>query len=54
MYILAGIVIGAVIGERRAAKRGGNALDWAQYAAAHGIALGLVGLFLTIALNRLG
>lgn len=53
MYILAGLLIGAYIGYRRAAKRGGNGFDKAQYAAVHGILLALVGLFLTVALNRL-
>jgi len=53
MYILAGILIGAVIGYRRALKRGGNGLDRAQYAAVHAIVLAIVGLFLTVVLNRL-
>lgn len=54
MYILAGLVIGALIGYRRAAKRGGNGFDKAQYAAVHAIVLMLIGLFVTVALNRMG
>ena len=54
MYILAGLLIGALLGERRAAGRGGNGLARAQYAAVHGILGALAGLFVTVALNRLG
>lgn len=53
MYILAGILIGAFIGDRRARKRGGNGLDRLQYGAVHALALALVGLFLTIIINRI-
>lgn len=53
MYILAGILIGGFIGYRRAARRGGNGLDRAQYAAVHAIILAVVGLFVTVLLNRM-
>ncbi|MBC7147260.1 MAG: hypothetical protein H5U24_17945 [Thioclava marina] len=53
MYVLAGIVIGLLLGDWRARKRGGNALDRAQYAAVHAIALGMVGIFITILVNRI-
>ncbi|KFE34637.1 hypothetical protein [Thioclava atlantica] len=53
MYVLAGIVIGIIWGDRRARKRGGNTLDRVQYAAVHAIGLALVGLFITLAINRI-
>ncbi|MBP7243137.1 hypothetical protein [Amaricoccus sp.] len=51
MLILLAIALGAVLGWRRAASRGGDRLDQLQYAAAHAIAFGLV---TTIALVVLG
>lgn len=53
MLIIAGAVIGAIIGDRRAAKRGGSRADRAQYAAVHAIGLALIGLFATIAIGRM-
>jgi uncharacterized protein YcfJ len=52
MIVLAGLFIGAVIGGRLANKRGGNRLDIAQYAAAFAIAFALMGLFVTIFIDR--
>lgn len=53
MYVLAGLILGAVLGAVRAKGRGGNSKDIWQYAAVHAIILGLLGLFLTIFLNRM-
>ena len=53
MIVLAGIVIGAALGVHRARKGGGNRLDMAQYGAVWGIIGGLIGLFLTIGLERM-
>lgn len=53
MIVLAGIVLGALWGSYRAVKRGGNRLDIAQYAAVNAIIFGLVGLFVTIAVERM-
>lgn len=53
MIVLAGLVIGAVWGAMVARKRGGKGLDMAQYGAAYGIALGIVGLFVSIAISQL-
>lgn len=53
MIVLAGLVLGAVFGGWRAARAGGKGLDIAQYAAAHGLAFMLVGLFATILIDRL-
>lgn len=48
MLVLAGLVLGVLIGATSAKKRGGNGLDMAQYGAAYAIAFMLIGLFLTI------
>ena len=53
MIVLAALVLGAGLGAWRAKKRGGNRLDIAQYAAAHGIAFALLGVFATLILGRL-
>jgi hypothetical protein len=53
MIVIGGIVLGALIGVLAARRRGGKLADMAQYAAGFGIALGLLGLFLTILLERL-
>ncbi|SDE17998.1 hypothetical protein [Limimaricola pyoseonensis] len=50
---LAGLVLGAMLGAWRARRRGGRVADMLQWGAAHAIALGLVGLFLLIAVSRL-
>lgn len=52
MIVLAGLAFGAAFGAYTAAKRGGNKLDMAQYAAGFGIAFTLLGLFATIFLER--
>ncbi|MEM7189822.1 MAG: hypothetical protein AAF439_09440 [Pseudomonadota bacterium] len=38
------LILGAILGWRRAAKRGGNAADQLQYAAVHGIVGFLIGM----------
>lgn len=53
MIIIAGLIGGGVLGAMTARKRGGKGLDMAQYAAGYGIALGLLGLFLTIVIERM-
>lgn len=51
IYVLG--IIGVLIGWLTARKRGGNRLDIAQYAAGFGIAFMLIGLILTVMLDRL-
>lgn len=46
-------ILGAIIGGLTARKRGGNRADIAQYAAGYGIAFALLGLVLTVLLDRL-
>ncbi len=54
MIVITGLILGAVLGWRRAAKRGGNRADKLQYAAAHGMALAVLGIFLTLIIARMG
>jgi phosphate/sulfate permease len=54
MLLPVAFVLGALIGWRRAAARGGDRLDRLQYAAAHGILLTLVALVGLILAGRLG
>ena len=53
MIVIAATLFGAALGALRARARGGSRADMAQYGAAHAIAFGLLGLFATIALERL-
>ncbi|WP_168199259.1 hypothetical protein [Pseudorhodobacter turbinis] len=52
MIVLGAILVGAIIGAGLAHKRGGKMLDKLQYGAGFGIALGILGLFITVFLNR--
>ena len=52
MIIIAGFVLGAAFGARKARKAGGKRLDLMQYGAGFGIAFALVGLFVTLVLDR--
>jgi hypothetical protein len=53
MIVLAGLLGGAVYGALLAKKREGTRLDMAQYAAGFGIAFALLGLFVTIFIERM-
>ncbi|SPH18344.1 hypothetical protein DEA8626_01881 [Defluviimonas aquaemixtae] len=53
MIFVAAIILGAFVGWRRAARRGGNRLDKIQYAATHAIFFAILGLFATILYYRL-
>ena len=48
MIVIAAALVGAAWGARVAKTRGGTGLDMAQYAAGYGIAIGLVGLVLSL------
>ena len=48
MIVLAGAIIGVLMGAWTAKKRGGGKWDIAQYAAGYGIAFTLLGLIITI------
>lgn len=53
MIVLGGMLLGAIMGASLARKRGGKALDQWQYGAGFMIAFGLVGLFITIIIDRM-
>ncbi|MEM8802760.1 MAG: hypothetical protein AAFY06_00625 [Pseudomonadota bacterium] len=53
MIILGSALLGALLGVASAKRREGNRLDMAQYGAAYAIAFMILGLFLTIMLERL-
>ncbi|MDO5612242.1 MAG: hypothetical protein Q4G14_03250 [Paracoccus sp. (in: a-proteobacteria)] len=52
MIVIAAIVIGALLGWRRAAQMGGALRDRAQYAAVFAIAFAILGLFATVFIER--
>ncbi len=52
MIVIAGLLLGTVTGALIARKHGGKPMDMLQYAAGYGIAFALLGLFLTIMLER--
>ena len=53
MIVIAFFLIGAILGWRTAAKRQGDTLDKLQYAAAYCLAFSVVGLIITVLLERL-
>ena len=53
MFVIGGLLLGAIGGGLRARARGGKPADIAQYAAVYGILFGLLGLFLTVYLDRM-
>ena len=53
MIWLPAMVIGAVWGARTALTRGGKRLDAAQYGAVYAIGLGLLGVALSIIVDRM-
>lgn len=53
MIVILAAIFGALLGFRRAQIRGGNRFDLAQYAAVHAIVFAIIGLFATLAIDRL-
>ena len=53
MFVIGGLVLGAIGGGWTAKRRGGKPADVAQYATVYGILFGLLGLFVTLFLDRL-
>lgn len=53
MFVIGGLLLGAIGGGLRARARGGKPADIAQYATVYGILFGLIGLFVTIILDRM-
>ena len=52
MIILSFLIFGVALGIRNARQRNGNKLDQAQYAAGYGIAFTLLGVLVTIIIER--
>ncbi|MCE8009253.1 hypothetical protein [Aestuariivita sp.] len=52
MIVLAGAILGALLGVYNAKRRGGSRLDMAQHATATAIAFALIGLIITIVIHR--
>lgn len=53
MIVIVMALIGVTIGIVKARKRGGNRKDIAQYAAGYGLALLILGMFLTVLIDRI-
>ncbi|WP_192966961.1 hypothetical protein [Phycobacter azelaicus] len=53
MIVIAGLVLGALLGALKARKRNGNMADILQYAAVYAIAFGIVGLLATLIIHRM-
>jgi len=53
MYVIPGLVLGALLGGLTAKRRGGKALDIAQYATVYALIGGVLGVFITVAVNRI-
>lgn len=54
MIFFTAILAGALFGALTARRRGGRPFDIAQYAAVYAIIAAILGLFLTIGINRIG
>ena len=53
MIIIASFVLGALLGWRAARKRNGNSFDKWQYAIAYAIIFTVLGLFVTLIIDRM-
>jgi hypothetical protein len=53
MFMIGGLLLGAIGGGLRARARGGKLADILQYAVVHAILFGLLGLFITLYLDRM-
>lgn len=53
MFVIGGLLVGAIGGGLRAKARGGKPADILQYAAVYAIIFGLIGLMITIYLDRM-
>lgn len=52
MIVIAGALLGATIGALTAKKRNGNGLDMLQYGAGYALAFTVVGMIITVAIDR--
>jgi phosphate/sulfate permease len=52
MIILVALIVGALLGWRRAVKLGGDKRDRLQYALAFALGFGVLGLFASVIIDR--
>ncbi|MCV2880783.1 apolipoprotein acyltransferase [Actibacterium sp. XHP0104] len=53
MIVIAGFTLGAILGGLTAKRRGGKGFDIAQYAIGYALAFSLLGLIITIIIEKL-
>lgn len=53
MIVITAIIIGAIVGWRRASQLRGDKRDRMQYAAAFGMGFAVIGLFATVIIHRM-
>lgn len=53
MIIIAALILGAILGWRRAGQLGGNRKDRVQYAVSFALGLAMLGVFATIFVHRM-
>lgn len=53
MIVITSLIAGAVFGTFSARRRGGNRLDMLQYGAVFAIVFGLLGMFVTLAIEKM-
>lgn len=53
MLVLVGLILGAIIGAMTAKRRGGNRLDLLQYGAVFALIGAVIGLFVTVGVERM-
>ncbi|MFV2052654.1 hypothetical protein [Aliiroseovarius sp. YM-037] len=53
MLVLIGLIVGAIIGAMTAKRRGGNRLDLLQYAGVFALIGAVIGLFVTVGVERM-
>lgn len=53
MIVIISLIAGAIFGTQTARKRDGNRLDMLQYGAVYGIIFGLLGMFLTLIIEKM-
>lgn len=52
MIVIAGLILGGLLGDFRARRAGGNGKDRAQWAAVHALIFALLGLVVSVIIDR--
>lgn len=53
MIVILGLLLGAALGALNAKRQGGRTADMLQYGAGYGVAFAILGLIITIAIDRM-